>query len=131
MLQASGADQEFKCTSTLSNISDGKSTDLAYDATFSNIPIIAKLDPGASHTNMSKTPAKKCNLKIFPIDNLEIELGHSSMITAIRITKANLTIDCYTVPKAIFIIEMSSFCNRFPFMTFGGQWLHEGNPIVD
>lgn len=88
-------------------------------------PVIAKLDPGASHAFMSRAAAKKCNLKILPIADVEIELGDNSTIQPAGIIKADLNIDGYTVSQEILIIEMSSFYKELPFIIFGRKWPHK------
>lgn len=129
----SAADKQefFNVSPTLSNISNGDFTDMAYDARLNNAAVVAKLDPSARHAFMSKAAAKKFNFKSSPIVDVEIELGDNSSIQPTEMTKADLKIDGYSVQKEIFIIEMSSFCNELPFLIFGRQWLYKDNPIVD
>lgn len=53
---------------------------MAYDAIRNKNAVKAKLDPGAFHAFLSRAAAKQFNLKISPVEKVEIELGNNFTI---------------------------------------------------
>lgn len=59
-----------------------------YDAMINGHPVIASLDPGATHLFMSTESAKRCGLPISNAEFKEVELGDGSTVPILGKTKA-------------------------------------------
>lgn len=117
--------------SKISNISKGEVTNIVYDAMINTNSIIAKLNPGTSNAFMYRTAAKRCNIKMSPIENVEIELGDDTTIKPTGIINADFDYRWLSSSLRNIIKDMSSPCSELPFIIFEKKWLYKDNPILD
>lgn len=121
----------FKVVATLSRLTTAENPNIPYDFTINKCLIISQLDPMASDTFIFITTATFCGSKISAIIEVEIEIGDSSKITYLGISRRNILIDAWYISQDIVFRRLSSHRNCMPYSSIGKNCIHHDLPIAN